>query len=73
MTQLTQGALVIVGLNTAATQVFWNGAPVQGVVEVKVTWTAAKQKIKLTVNVANATLYEQLVSAGIVVKTGAEL
>lgn len=62
------GSLVMIGLNTDAPQVFFNGIAVPGITEIKVDWEHDEQRVKLRVNGADDTLYMQLVEAGITVK-----
>jgi hypothetical protein len=63
-----QGSLVMIGLNTDTPQVFFNGAAVPGITEVKVDWEHDEQRVKLRVNGSDDAIYMQLVDAGVTVK-----
>lgn len=67
MINSTQGSLTMVGLNTPAPQVFWNGAPVPHIMQIRVDWEADEQRIKLKVS-ANDTIHAELVAAGVLIK-----
>ena len=62
----TQGALVLVGMNTTEPQIFFNGQVVEGVQAIAVTNTATKHSVTLTV----AEPLQELVDAGIIIKRG---
>lgn len=66
--QTAQGALVMVGLNTASPKIFWNGEEVTGISGIKVEWSPKEQEIKLRVDGNDDADYMALVSAGISVK-----
>lgn len=68
MIQTAQGNLTLVGLNTPIPRVFWNGAEVPGVTQIKTNWEDGEQQVKLRVNGTADALYMELVTAGIVVK-----
>lgn len=65
-----QGNLTMVGLNTLAPQVFWNGAPVEGITDIKVDWDAEEYRVKLKVNNVDDGQYAELIEAGIIVRKG---
>ena len=67
MTQTTQASLTMVGLNTNAPQVFWNGAPVLHITSVRVDWEHDEQRIKLHVNAIDP-IHDELQAAGVMVK-----
>jgi hypothetical protein len=58
----------MVGLNTDAPQVFWNGVLVTGITEIKVDWEGDEQRVKLKVVGFDDITYNQLREAGIIVK-----
>jgi hypothetical protein len=66
--QTAQGNLVMVGLNTPAPQVFWNGAEVQGITGIRVDWENDEQRIKLKVNGTDEAMYSELALAGVTIK-----
>lgn len=68
MITTANGSLVIVGLNTPAPQVFWNGTEVAGVVSIRSEWEHDERHIKLRVKGTDDALYMELVAAGIQVK-----
>jgi hypothetical protein len=65
---ITQGNLVMLGLNTDAPQVYFNGNQVTDVTEIKIDWEHDEQRVKLKVNGTQDELYMQLVEAGVTVK-----
>lgn len=67
--QTAQGSLVLVGLNTPTAKVFWNGAEVPFVTDIRADWEADEQRIKLKVS-ADAPIHADLRAAGINVKLG---
>ena len=70
MTQVTQGSLTMVGLNTPTPQVFWNGKTVTGIVGIKVDWEDDEQRVKLKVNGTDDALYAEMLAGGINIKRG---
>ena len=70
MTQIAQGALTMVGLNTDHPTVFWNGGIVPNIVGVRVDWEDDEQRVKLRVKHMDMTLYQAIVGAGISVRLG---
>lgn len=64
----TQGSLVMIGLNTDNPQILFNGFPVPGIVQVKVSWEADERKVQLRVNGNNEDLYRRISDAGISIK-----
>jgi hypothetical protein len=65
-----QGSLTMIGINTPTPQVFWNGAVVPGVTEIKVDWEHDERRVKLKITGTDDALYMELVTAGITVKKG---
>jgi hypothetical protein len=69
--QVTQGSLVIIGLNTSTPQVFWNGVLLANVVgiysNVDTDDCLEDNKIKLRVT-DTLEVYTELLAAGIIVK-----
>jgi hypothetical protein len=72
MTQTTQGALTMVGLNTAKPTVFWNGGIVQNVTGIRVDWEDDEQKVKIKVTDMDPAVQAAMQAAGITVKVGAK-
>ena len=66
--QITQGNLVLIGVNTPTPQVFFNGALVQGVTGIRVDWENDEQRVKLKVNGTDHTTYQALLAAGVHLK-----
>lgn len=50
MINSAQGSLTMVGLNTPAPQVFWNGAQVPCITGIRVDWEADSQRLWYRVN-----------------------
>jgi len=67
--QTAQGSLVMVGLNSPAAKVFWNGIEVPNITDIRADWEADEQRIKLKVS-AELPIHAELRSAGINVKVG---
>lgn len=65
--QSVQTSLVMVGLNTPTAKVFWNGAEVPFVTDIRADWEADEQRLKLKVS-ADAPVHAELRAAGINVK-----
>ena len=63
----TQGNLVLIGLNTDSASLFWNGAKVPGVVEIKADWEVDDHRLKIKVNLPLEN-YAALIADGIIVK-----
>lgn len=57
----------MVGLNTPAPTVFWNGQPVPGITSIRVEWEDDEHRIKLTVHGFDP-IHTTLQDAGISVK-----
>ena len=70
MMQITQGGLVLVGLNTPTPKVFFNGVEVAGVASISTEWEHDEHRVKLRVTGADDVLYMQLIDAGVIVKKG---
>lgn len=66
--QITQGNLVMVGVNTLTPQVYFNGKQVEGVVGIRIDWEADEQRVKLKVNGTDDSTYQALLAAGIHIK-----
>lgn len=64
--QATQGSLVMIGLNTDAPQVFWNGTPVPGVVGIVVDNDSDSQRVVLKVQ--EDPILAEMIAAGVVIK-----
>lgn len=64
--QVAQGSLVIVGANTADCQVYFNGAPVEGVTGVNVAHDADTHRVVL--EISETPQVAELKAAGIVVR-----
>ena len=69
-TTAIKGNLTIIGLNTDAPTIFWNGVEVLGVIGINVAWEKGERQIKLKVNGTADSMYMEMVSAGISVKKG---
>ena len=67
MTQIAQGALTMVGLNTDHPTIFWNGGIVPGVTGIRVEWEDDEQRVRLTVAGFDP-IHTSLQNAGITVK-----
>lgn len=67
-TRTAQGSFVIVGANTNAPQVFWNGLLVAGVQEIKVDCDRSDSNVRLRIKGTEDALYWQLTDAGVTVK-----
>lgn len=65
--QSAQGSLVMLGLNAPTATVFWNGAQVPYITNVRADWEADEQRVKIKVS-ANDPLHDELRAAGINVK-----
>lgn len=68
----TQGALTMVGLNTAKPTVFWNGGIVPGITGIRVDWEDDEQKVKLKVSEIDPAIQAAMLVAGITVKVGSK-
>ena len=68
MTQIAQGALTLVGLNTPTAQVFWNGQPIPGIKAIAVDWEGRDYRVKLKVITMDPAMQVELMSAGISVQ-----
>ena len=66
--QTATGNLVIIGLNTSAPKVFWNGAEVLGIIEIQSSWEKGESVVKFKLSGTNDAQYMEMISAGIVVK-----
>lgn len=65
----TIGSLVMVGLNTATPQIFWNGKLVSGIVGIRVDWESDEQRIRLMVNgTEDDATYAEMLVAGVNIK-----
>ena len=71
MTQITQGSLTMVALNTDKPTVFWNGSAVPGITGIRVEWEDDEQKVKLKVTDMELGMLAEMTVAGIAVKIGA--
>ena len=63
---ISHGSLVIVGLNTTAPQVFWNGQQVPGIKGITASNTGAGQRVVL--NVEEDPLLAEMQAAGVIVR-----
>lgn len=63
-----KGNLTMVGLNTAAQKVFWNGVEVLGIQQIKVDVDGSERIVKLVVSGDDDSLYMELVQAGVQIK-----
>jgi len=61
-----QGNLVMIGLNTPAPQVFWNGAAVNGITAINVVNNAATQSVVL--KLAESEQIASMQAAGITIR-----
>lgn len=66
----TQTSLTMLGLDTNAPQVFWNGRPVPGITSIRVDWEHDDQRVKLRVNGTDDALYAEMIASGINIKRG---
>ena len=67
MTQVAQGALTMIGLNTPHPSVYWNGFTVPNITAVRVEWENDEQQVKLHVSRLEP-IHEVMQLAGISVK-----
>jgi hypothetical protein len=65
MTQIAQGSLTMIGLNTPTPQVFWNGKLVEGIVSIRTDWESDEQRVTLKVNGTDDATYIALATAGV--------
>ena len=63
-----KGNLTMVGLNTLAQKVFWNGTEVTGIKQIKVDVDGHERVVKLVLEGTDDALYMELIQAGIQVK-----
>lgn len=66
---IVQSALVIVGANTSEMQVFFNGAEVSGVQDLKIDWDSKAPKV--TITLSETDLVQEMKSNGISVRRAA--
>lgn len=66
--QTVTSNLVIIGLNTSAPKVFWNGVEVSGVTEIQSSWEKGESRVKLRLSGTEDSMYMEMISAGIVIK-----
>ena len=66
--QTAKGSLTMVGLNTPAPKVFWNGELVPGIIAIRVDWELDEQRVRLRVNNTNQAVYAEMLLAGIIIK-----
>lgn len=65
----TQGSLVFIGLNTTAPKMFFNGAEVAGLRDVRVNWDIEDPHVKVKVAAGiDPALKAELQAAGLIVK-----
>lgn len=67
--QTAQGSLVLVGVNSPTAKVFWNGAEVPFVTDIRADWETDEQRIKLKVSADDA-IHAELRANGVTVKVG---
>ena len=72
MTQIAQGALTMVGLNTDHPTIFWNGGIVPNIVGIRVDWEDDEQKVKLKVTDIDPATQAAMIVSGITVKVGSK-
>lgn len=58
----------MIGLNTNAPQVLFNGAPVPGIVAIKADWEADDRRVRIHVNGNDDALYQLMSLAGVSIK-----
>ena len=58
----------MVGLNTDTPAIYWNGAPVLGVVDIRTDWDADEPRVKIRVTGADPVLVASLRAGGVTVK-----
>ena len=63
-----KGNLTMIGLNTLAQRVFWNGVEVLGVKQIKVEVEGSDRVVRLVIEGTNDALYMELIQAGVQVK-----
>lgn len=63
-----KGSLTMVGLNSPAPSVFWNGKPVPNITAVRVDWDNEEQRVKLKVSDIDPALQAELLAAGLMVR-----
>ena len=63
-----KGNLTMVGLNTLAQKVFWNGTEIAGIKQIKVDVYDDDRVVKLVIEGNDNALYAELAQAGIQVK-----
>ncbi len=68
MTQITQGSLTMVGLNTNTPQVFWNGREVPNIISIRVDWEHDENRVKIKVTDIDPALQAEMLMGGVSVK-----
>lgn len=68
MTQIVQGSLVMIGMNTNKPQVYWNGNQILGITAIHAIWEEEDLRISLRVTAIEDELLAQLQTQGIKVK-----
>lgn len=68
MTQIVQGSLVMIGMNTNKPQVYWNGNQILGITTIHTMWEDDDIRITLKVTAMEDDLLLQLQAQGIKVK-----
>lgn len=68
MTQVTQGSLTLVNVNTSAPEIYWNGTLVQNIISIRVDCDRDEQRVRLKVSHMDEGMYSMLSNAGIVIK-----
>lgn len=68
MTQIVQGSLVMIGMNTNKPQVYWNGNQILNITAIHAVWEEDDLRIALRVTAMEDELMLQLQAQGIKVK-----
>jgi hypothetical protein len=67
--EVIKGSLVIIGANTPEMKVYFDGAEVTGVADLKIDWDAKSPKVTLTLN--ETTMVQEMKASGIQVRRAA--
>lgn len=66
--QTVQGNLTILNAHTANLRVFWNGAEVTGLVDVRSDWDQDNPRVKVKVHGADPEIVAAMRAGGVIVK-----
>lgn len=68
MTQIVQGSLVMIGLNTNEPKVYWNGKQIDNITAIHTVWEEDDLRVAFRVNSMEDSLLTELQVQGIKVK-----